>query len=133
MSLSFTARAAGVDDGDCLAAGLAETVDGGGRSLTFQASLYPADEQEVSLGMDAYCLTTESHATAYGCLDEVVYDAGQLRLVIRPEALDELGLDDPLIVVQVAADPESVNTFREMLREILAYGRPEVRPRMLGL
>src|SRR5258705_7722142 len=60
----------------------------------------------------------------------VVFDGDQLRATVRPEALDELRLDDPLIVVQVAADPESVNTFRQMLREILAYGRPEVRPRM---
>src|SRR5258705_516821 len=117
MPLRFTAHTAGVDDTDCLVAGVAETADGDGHSLIFQASLYPADEQEIGLGMDSYCLATESHATAYGCIDEVILDGDELRLSLRPEALDELDLDDPSIVVRLAAGPESIHAFREMLRE----------------
>jgi hypothetical protein len=52
MPIEFVAHVTGVDDEDCLVAGVAERGDGTGRALIFQAAHKSPDEQEVRLGMD---------------------------------------------------------------------------------
>ncbi|MGC9671581.1 Imm10 family immunity protein [Planosporangium sp. 12N6] len=133
MTMRFTARVAGVDDSDCLVAGVAEHEDSTGRSLIFQAAQEPPDDQEIRLGMDTYCLVTESQGTAYGCVEEIVIDRDQLRIVLRKDALADLDLNDDVVEVELAADPEATQTFRDMLREILAYGRDNARPTVVRL
>lgn len=134
MTLRFTARVAGVDDRDCLVAGVAEGEDGTGRSLIFQAlDEDPPSQQDIDLGQDTYCLVTETQGTAYGCVEELVIKGNTLRVVLRPEALDDLDLDVAFVEVELAVSPESLDAFREMLREIFAYGRADARPRVLQL
>jgi hypothetical protein len=64
----FHAAAVGAEemtDNNCYVVVLAEHSDAGGRRLELQSSL-SYDEQEKSLGQDAYCLCTETGACHYG-------------------------------------------------------------------
>jgi hypothetical protein len=133
MSIEFIARVAGVDDEYCLVGAVAEREDGTGRALMFQAGEEPPDEQDVRLGMDTYCVVTEDHGTAYGCVRELSIDGDRMHVVISDEALADLGLDHGVIQVQLAVPPESVEVLREYLGRILTYGRPDARPAVLRL
>jgi len=129
--IDFVARVAGVDDEDCLVAAVAEREDGTGRTLVFQAGLEPPDEQEVRLGMDTYCLVTENHATAYGCVRELVIDGDHMHVVISAGALADLGLNEAVIRVELAVEAQSVELVRDYLERILTYGRRDARPEVL--
>ncbi len=133
MTIEFVARVSGVDDEDVLVAGVAEHEDGTGRTLLFQASSEPADEQEVGLGMDTYCLVTEGQGTAYGCVRELTIAGTRMTVVVGSEHLSDLGLDDAVIDVELAVPSESVEVLREYLSRILTYGRADARPSILRL
>jgi hypothetical protein len=83
--------------------------------------------------MDTYCLVTENQGTAYGCVRELTIDGDRMQVVIAPDALADLGLDDAEIRVQLAVEAQSVEVLREYLGRILTYGRPEARPAVLRL
>jgi hypothetical protein len=131
--MMFTAHVAGVDDSECLVAGVAERGDGTGRELIFQASLDQPDEDDADLGMDTYCLVTEQQATAYGCVRELTIDGDRLRVVLSDDALVELGAADSVIEVRLAIDTSSRDLLRAMLGRILSYGREAARPQVLKL
>ena len=133
MPIEFIAHVTGVDDGDCLVAGVAERGDGTGRALIFQAAHESPDEQEVKLGMDTYCLVTENHGTAYGCVRELTIDGDRMHVVVGLDALNDLGLDDSEIQVQLAVQPEAIDVLRDYLGRILTYGRSDARPASLRL
>ncbi|WP_426502817.1 Imm10 family immunity protein [Dactylosporangium sp. McL0621] len=130
MPIEFVARMAGVDDELCLVAAVGERDDGTGRALIFQAGHEPPDDQDVRLGMDTYCLVTETQGTAYGCVRELSISDGRMRVLVAEDALVALDLEDAEIVVELAADAESIEVFREYLTRILAYGRPEAQPKV---
>ncbi|MFB9449304.1 hypothetical protein Dvina_16985 [Dactylosporangium vinaceum] len=131
MPIEFVASPAGVDEEQCLVAAVAERDDGTGRALIFQAGDDPPDAQDVRLGMDTYCLLTERHGTAYGCVRELSIDGNRMRVVVSEAALVDLGLEDAEIIVELAVDPQSLATFREYLARILTYGRLAARPALL--
>jgi Immunity protein 10 len=133
VPIEFVARVAGVDDEYCLVAAVAERDDGTGRTLMFQAADEPPDEQEVSLGLDTYCVVTETEATAYGCVKQLSIIGDQLHLVVSDEAREDLGLADTEVRVHLAVPPESIDTLRNHLKRILTYGRPEAHPAPLHL
>jgi hypothetical protein len=56
-----------------------------------------------------------------------------LRVVVRPDDLKALGLDDPEIEAVLAVDAESVEQLRQGVRRILAYGRADARPAVIQL
>lgn len=133
MPIEFVARVAGVDDEYSLVAAVAEHEDGTGRALMFQAALEDPDEQDVLLRMDTHCLVTEDQGTAYGCVRELTIDGDRMHLVLAPEALAALGLDDAVLDVRLAVDARAVEVLRECLGRILTYGRPGARPAVLRL
>jgi hypothetical protein len=133
MPIEFVAHVAGVDDEYCLVAAVAERDDGTGRALMFQSGPEPPDEQDVGLGMDTYCLVTEDHGTAYGCVRELAIDGDHMQVSIAQEALADLGLDDATIRIQLAVEAQSIEVLRGYLRRILTYGRPEAQPLVLRL
>jgi hypothetical protein len=133
MSIEFIARVTGVDDVDCLVAAVAERADGTGRQLIFQASHEPPDEDDVEDGMDTYCLVTEGQATVYGCVRELTIDGDRMHVVVDPDAVEDLGLEDSSITVQLAVDEQSVEALRDYLRRILAYGREDAHPAVVRL
>ncbi|MEU6841653.1 Imm10 family immunity protein [Streptomyces sp. NPDC046716] len=132
MTYRFTALiACGLDDpetDDCLMAGVAESDDEDGFSLLFMCDFDDPDAQEVSLGMDTYCLVTPGQGTAYGCAREVLLDDDVLRVTLDPESLDDLGLTDPVVEALLRAPAEDLARMREVLPRILQYGRPAAWP-----
>ena len=133
MPIEFVARVAGVDDEYCLVAGVAERDDGTGRALTFQAGHEAPDEQDILLGLDTYCVVTQDHGTAYGCVRELSIDGDRMQVVISADALDDLGLHDASIRVQLAVEAQAVEILRDYLGRIMTYGRAEARPSVLRL
>ncbi|MBB2744139.1 UNVERIFIED_ORG: hypothetical protein FHR35_003975 [Microbispora rosea subsp. rosea] len=136
MTYRFTARAAGGDeefDEDCRSAGVAEFEDGTGFILIFMSGIEEADDQDVDLGHDTHCLVTADQGTAYGCVREVAVRDDTLRVVLDPAALQNLGLDDPVIEAVLDVSEAEVNRLREMLRSIFSYGRADARPVLVDL
>ncbi|MBO1333974.1 Imm10 family immunity protein [Streptomyces sp. VRA16 Mangrove soil] len=137
MTYRFTAQLAfGVDDpdaDDCMMAGVAESDDEDGFSLLFMCDFDEPDEQEISLGMDTHCLVTPDQGTAYGCVREVELDDNVLRVTLDPASLDDLDLTDPIIEAVLLAPAADVARMREVLPRVLAFGRPDARPRLAGL
>lgn len=131
MTYRFMARAAGVEidpDGDFTEAGLAEHEDGSGFVLLFMAGEENPGDQEVALGMDTHCLVTAGQGTAYGCVREAVLEGNVFRVSLDLEALESLGLDDSEIEAVIEAPAEDVARFREVLAQVLTYGRADALP-----
>ncbi|SDN66429.1 Imm10 family immunity protein [Streptomyces wuyuanensis] len=135
MTYRFTAQFAwGIDDPDqepCLQAGVAESEDEESFSLHFMCGFEEPDAQEVSLGMDTYCLVTPDQSTAYGCVRMLEFGQDLLRVTLDPESLDDLDLEDHVIEVVLRAPAGDVARMREVLPRILAYGRANARPRLI--
>ncbi|MFB8206354.1 MULTISPECIES: Imm10 family immunity protein [unclassified Streptomyces] len=131
MTFRFTARVAGVeiDPADCFTeAGLSETEDGNGFILSFMSGEEDPDDQEIALGMDTHCLVTAGQGTAYGCVREAVMEGNVLRVVLDPEALESLRLEDTEIEALIEAPAHDVARFRETLAQVLGYGRTDALP-----
>jgi hypothetical protein len=131
MTYRFTARIATTEvdpDGYFTEAALAEGEDGSGFILMFMAGEADPDDQEVALGMDTHCLVTAGQGTAYGCVREAVLTGNILRISIKPEALGALRLSDGEIEAVIEAPAEDVVLFREVVAQVLAYGRADAVP-----
>ncbi|MFF5768705.1 Imm10 family immunity protein [Streptomyces tanashiensis] len=136
MTYRFTARAARTEidpDGYFTEAALAESEDGSGFIMMFMAGEEEPDDQEVALGMDTHCLVTAGQGTAYGCVREAVLTDNVLRVSLDPEALEDLRLTDPEIEAVIDAPAEDIRQFREVLAQVLRYGRVDAVPTRVGI
>ncbi|MFI7360901.1 hypothetical protein ACIBO4_01925 [Streptomyces sp. NPDC050149] len=136
MTFRFTAHAARTEidpDGYFTEAALAEGKDGSGFILMFMAGEDEPDDQEVALGMDTHCLVTAGQGTAYGCVREAVLTDNVLRVSLNPEALDDLRLTDSEIEAVIEAPADDVVLFREVLAQVLGYGRADAVPIRAGI
>ncbi|MFD3808971.1 Imm10 family immunity protein [Streptomyces sp. NPDC058611] len=136
MTYRFTARAARTEidpDGYFTEAALAEGEDGSGFILTFMAGEEEPDDQEVALGMDTHCLVTAGQGTAYGCVREAVLTGDVLRVSLDPDALEDLRLTDSEIEAVIEAPAEDIVLFREVLAQVLGYGRADALPTRVGI
>ncbi|MDN3297245.1 Imm10 family immunity protein [Streptomyces ficellus] len=136
MTYRFTARAAKTEidpDGYFTEAALAEGEDGSGFIMMFMAGEEEPDDQEVALGMDTHCLVTAGQGTAYGCVREAVLTGNVLRIALDPEALADLRLTDPEIETVIEAPAEDIRQFREVLAQVLGYGRADAVPTRVGI
>ncbi|MGW7452793.1 Imm10 family immunity protein [Streptomyces sp. NPDC054787] len=136
MTYRFTARAAKTEidpDGYFTEAALAEGEDGSGFIMMFMAGEEEPDDQEVALGMDTHCLVTAGQGTAYGCVREAVLTGNVLRIALDPEALADLRLTDPEIEAVIEAPAEDIRLFREVLAQVLGYGRADAVPTRVGI
>ncbi|MFG3528078.1 hypothetical protein ACGF8B_15195 [Streptomyces sp. NPDC047917] len=131
MAYRFTARvvAAEIDsDNDVAQAGVSEDEDGEGFFLLFMSNIGEPSRQNVSLGFDSHCLVTPDQGTAYGCVRGVALSDGLLTVSLDPASLDDLGLDEAEIEAELDAPDEDIERMREVLAQVLAYGRKEARP-----
>ncbi|MGK5544041.1 Imm10 family immunity protein [Streptomyces sp. URMC 127] len=136
MTYRFTARAARTEidpDGYFTEAALAEGEDGSGFILMFMAGEEEPDDQEVALGMDTHCLVTAGQGTAYGCVREAVLTGNVLRISLDPETLEDLRLTDREIEAVIEAPAEDIRQFREVLAQVLGYGRADAVPTRVGI
>ncbi|MEU9107455.1 Imm10 family immunity protein [Streptomyces xanthophaeus] len=136
MTYRFTARAARTEidpDGYFTEAALAEGEDGSGFILMFMAGEEEPDDQEVALGMDTHCLVTAGQGTAYGCVREADLMGNVLRISLDPEALEDLRLTDHEIEAVIEAPAEDIRQFRDVLAQVLGYGRADAVPTRVGI
>ncbi|WP_031015394.1 Imm10 family immunity protein [Streptomyces sp. NRRL F-5727] len=134
MPYRFTARVATTEidpDGYFTEAALAES-EHGGFTLMFMAGEEEPDDQDIAPGMDTHCLVTADQGTAYGCVREAVVEGNILRISLDPEALESLRLDEAEIEAVLEAPPEDVTRFREILAQVLGYGRADAIPTRLA-
>lgn len=96
--------------------------------MLFMSGEEEPDEQDTGLGFDTHCLVTAGQGTAYGCVREAVLTGNVLRVSLDPAALTALGLEDAEIEATIEAPAEDVARFREVLAQILAYGRADALP-----
>ncbi|MFI6339908.1 hypothetical protein [Streptomyces sp. NPDC050535] len=89
--------------------------------------------QNVSLGLDTYCLVTQGQGTAYGCVHEVVLSDNLLTVSLAPASLDDLELENAEIEALLDAPEEDIERLREVLVQVLAFGREDARPRRVDL
>ena len=131
MTITFTARAVGVDEDaevECLTAGVAEDDSGTGMVLLFMCGLNEPDEEDIELGEDTHCLVTADQATAYGVVEEIALRGKVLHVKVAADGMEELGLDDPDIEALLDVEDDTIDQFRVALRRVMAYGRPDARP-----
>lgn len=136
MTYRFTAHAATTEidpDGYFTEAALAEGEDGSGFILMLMAGEEEPDDQEIALGMDTHCLVTAGQGTAYGCVREAVLTGNILRISLAPEALEDLRLTDREIEAVIEAPAEDIRQFREVLAQVLGYGRADAVPTRAGI
>ncbi|MFJ8936971.1 hypothetical protein ACIRL0_14865 [Streptomyces sp. NPDC102365] len=132
MTYRFTARAvvAEVDeDSDIMQAGVAEDDDGEGFFLLFMSNIGEPSRQNVTLGLDTHCLVTPDQGIAYGCARAVTLSGNLLTVSLQPAALDDLELADTEIEALLEVPQEDIERLREVLAQVLTFGREDARPR----
>ncbi|WP_030326549.1 Imm10 family immunity protein [Streptomyces flavochromogenes] len=116
-------------DGE-MQAGVAE--DDEGFFLLFTRTVGEPSSQDISLGLDTYCVMTPDQCTAYGCVREVALTDTLLTVTLAPDCLDDLELEDTKIEAVLDVPTESIDELRGVLAKVLAFGREEARPRLTG-
>ena len=99
-----------------LTAGVAESEGGEGFALDFQCSFKEPDAQNIRNGCDSYCVVTPDQGTTFD-----------------PDSLEALFLDDPVVEAVLHAPAADVAHMKEALTRILAYGRPDALPIVIGV
>ncbi|MFE0085344.1 Imm10 family immunity protein [[Kitasatospora] papulosa] len=127
--------AAEVDVDGEMQAGLAEYEDEDeeGFFLLFTRPVGEPSPQDVSLGLDTYCVMTPDRCTAYGCVREVALAGSLLTVTLDPGCLDELELEKAEIEVRLDLSAEVIDELCDVLTKVLTYGRPDARPRLTAL
>ncbi|MFI7089198.1 Imm10 family immunity protein [Streptomyces anulatus] len=123
--------AAEVDVDGEMQAGVAEEDEG--FFLLFTSPIVEPSAQDISLGLDTYCVMTPDQSTAYGCVREVALTGSLLTVSLDPACLDDLELEDAKIEAVLDVPAESIDEMRKVLAKVLAFGRQEARPRLTGL
>ncbi len=121
---SFDVREIGVEDpseDDVLIVGLAEHRGGAdGRHLIFELALW-SDEQDRDLGMDTYCLITETGATHYGGVTSCVLEGNMLNIALDADAATSLGIQAECELRLLVAS-QDIALLAEGLRKVLTGG-----------
>ncbi|MFF8266524.1 Imm10 family immunity protein [Streptomyces sp. NPDC016562] len=123
--------AAEIDVDGEMQAGVAE--EDGGFFLLFTSAMGEPSAQDVSLGLDTYCVMTPDQCTTYGCVREVALTGSLLTVLLDPECLDDLELEEAKLEAVLDVPAESMDEMREVLAKVLTFGREEARPRLIGL
>ncbi|MER6447604.1 Imm10 family immunity protein [Streptomyces venezuelae] len=128
ISRSFGYEEDDVDE--VVEAGFSEGADGAGFVLSVQRTAYEPDDQDVALGMDTYCLVSGGRSH-YGGMLRARRDGDSLQLNFSPAASSSLGIPAEIRVI-FEGPVDSIAEFFSGLPGILAWGRPEERPELIG-
>ncbi|MFE8017021.1 Imm10 family immunity protein [Streptomyces antibioticus] len=118
------------EEDEVVEAGFSEGVEDPGFTLLIQRTDYEPDEQDISLGMDTYCLVSGGR-THYGGLLRVEREGHVLRFDIAGRAAAVLNVPER-VTVRFDAPAENVEAYMAGLPSILDWGRAEERPVLLG-
>lgn len=116
-----------------LTAGVAESESGEGFALEFQCGFEEPDAQNIRNGCDSYCVVTPGQGTAYGCVRTVELEEDILRVTFDPDSLEALFLDDPVVEAVLHAPAADIAHMKQALTRILAYGRTDALPIVVGV
>jgi hypothetical protein len=114
---SFTARAVTAQelhDVNVFVVVLAERLDGSGTRLELQKAL-SFDEQDRTLGLDTYCLCTETGATCYGGIAAWTLRPNTMEIGLDAHAAETLGTPG----FAIAFPPEQHAALRDGLARVL--------------
>ncbi|HKD28455.1 MAG TPA: Imm10 family immunity protein [Xanthobacteraceae bacterium] len=124
-------RDAGEDDTNVYTVGVRESLDPESWSLMFMECYDAEDEQNISLGMDTYCLVVDpGQATFYGGVAECELSDDQLVLRLTEHAAEALGTPTD-IRLGLALDSAKLEVLRRGLRRVLTSGRANAVPQRL--
>lgn len=132
VAFRFTARVVAAEadvDGE-MQAGVAE--DESSFFLLFTSGISEPSQQDISLGLDTYCVMTPDQCTAYGCVHEIALRDNLLTVSLDPACLDDLELEDAEIEAVLDMPGESIEELRKMLARVLTFGRRNAHPRLIG-
>ena len=121
----------GEDDSDGYVVGIRETGASDSWSLLFMECGGAEVPQNISLGMDTYCLVAgPGQATCYGGVRECELGGGRLRLTLTEEAAGSLGMP---VETSFALDltPPQVDLLGRGLVRVLTSGRTGAVPQRL--
>jgi hypothetical protein len=98
-----------------------------GHTIEIQRSI-EFEKQDVSSGMDTYCITHGALAAHYGGLDSYSLEAGTLQLQLSAKAASALGLPEHL---SFPIDDAYVPALKEHLQELLSDEKRSFRNRLI--
>jgi immunity protein 10 of polymorphic toxin system len=124
---------AGEDDGDVYVVGVRETADAESWTLLFIECDDSEEDQEITLGMDTYCLVTSpGQATYYGGVRECEMSAPELRFALTDDAAATLAMPAETRFV-LDLSPRQHELLRRGLLRVLTSGRADAHPQILRL
>ena len=124
-------RDAGEDDADGYVVGVRETTDDDSWSLLLMECYDPTDKQEISLGMDTYCLVVDpGQATHYGGVRGCEVTDQHLRLLLTEGAATTLGMPAD-VTFALALPAGQLPMLRRGLTRVLSSGRADAVPQHL--
>lgn len=113
---SFAAQSVGIlepNDCDGTLVLVLEEGEAPGHRLEIQRAL-EFDQQDINLGMDTYCLVTESGATHYGGIQDWVVNVNQVDIELDLVACQQLGTSGFLIDIE----PAKIDAVKHALRRL---------------
>ncbi len=114
-----------LDDLNTYVVGIAENMDGSGQTLLLQTALTPIDEQDRTLNMETYCVSTAWGATVYGGVTSCALQDDLLTLGLDPRAAETLGIGQDCRF-RLRVDQDSIEQLKQGLRTVLSTGHPSL-------
>ncbi len=133
MHTRWTATSAAVDrdfEADIVEVGLAENADGSGRCLAFQVGLARVPDPDFD---EVYCLVTETHASAYGGVQQLELRGRTLGLTLTKKAATALDLPSRRLVLTLDLTQDEATAVRDGLAQVFASSVGWSRPWRLKL
>jgi hypothetical protein len=119
------------DDNGVYVVGVRESLDPESWSLCFMECYDAEDEQEISLGMDTYCLVVDpGQRTFHGGVAECELSDDRLVLRLTERAAEALGTPNDMSFC-LALDSLKLEVLRRGLRRVLTSGRANAVPQRL--
>ena len=137
MTTQIVARVASFerdDENEVIIAGFADSADGSGWALLFQAATYEPEEQDLRSGMDTYCITKgDGSVVVYGGLRQAELIGNDLTLRFTPDTARTFGFDDEL-KVRLEVNESALRDFKEGFPQVVlpAWGRTDQAPTLSG-
>ena len=113
--------------------GLAESSHDSSRHLVVQISLDAPTTQDISTGMDTYCIMDDLGGIQYGGVRRVELDKTTLHINFTEEAADELTLLGRNLVLELQIGARDLDRLRYGARRVFTYGNLGQQPELLGI
>jgi hypothetical protein len=113
---AFVCAVQEMEDADTFLITLADRADFPTHYIELQRSIGDYDEQDIDLGMDTYCIVTDSGATSYGGVVSCTMTDDSLDLEFSKEAEAKLGVKGYKIILALSTADKAL--LRSGLRRL---------------